>query len=631
MPIIQKVIDPTKIVTDELVLKRLAEQGIDKDYVEFWHDYAPRSKGKEYNPYAKFYRDLKSGKKFGVFSGLPMVKVEGHKIECGWLYAKGKYYSKANLFSAIVDGKQVQLTCLSNQPTGAKKNDRVIYKPQLFIGGSEILNGEQPTLLLVDPINENYKENTLEWAYGNISERRIRIIEGHYWDKFFILSHPYGRVSVKNNIKGNLKLKLGTAIDAKGNPLRVSVIGDEEIIEASEFDKAVYPVEIGASATYYPDAHEETSSVDGYVRRSGVDETLATIRGDAGTSHNDELTWMAIHLWASTTTNQFKLLTKNIMLFDTSGLPDTAIISAATLSVYGEATGSGLGKFDHHICASTPASNTDLVNADYGELGSTSFGSYAFDDHLTDYNNIALNASGIANISKTDISKFGARSSWDISGSFGGVWVSGAETKLVSWTAERGTGFKPKLVVTYTDHKLVTPSTLALTLTAYAPTVEITEHVTVTPSTLALILTTYSPTVLTPRLVTPPTLALSLTAYAPSINIGRIVTPTTLALTLMTFAPTIAITAHQLVTPSTLALILTTYAPTISTPRLVTPTTLALLLTLYAPGVIVPARILKLYVITSQPLDIKAITSQHRNIKTITSEHRKVKVITSGG
>ena len=69
----EKVTDPVKIVTDELVLRRLAEQGIDKDYVEFFQDYAPRSLGKEHSPYAKFYRDLKSGKRFRqvTFTCLP--------------------------------------------------------------------------------------------------------------------------------------------------------------------------------------------------------------------------------------------------------------------------------------------------------------------------------------------------------------------------------------------------------------------------------------------------------------------------------------------------------------------------------------------------------------------------------
>jgi len=60
----EKVTDPLKIVTDPVLLSALAKQGIDKDFVEFVQDYAPRSLGKEHSPYAKFYRDLNTNKRF---------------------------------------------------------------------------------------------------------------------------------------------------------------------------------------------------------------------------------------------------------------------------------------------------------------------------------------------------------------------------------------------------------------------------------------------------------------------------------------------------------------------------------------------------------------------------------------
>lgn len=127
---------------------------------------------------------------------------------------------------------------------------------------------------------------------------------------------------------------------------------------------------------------------------------------------------------------------------------------------------------------------------------------------------------------------------------------------------------------------IVTPSTLALSLTGYAPVIKLK----VIPPTLALTITTYAPTVLTPRLVTPSTLALSLTEYTPSVTIGTIITPATLALSLTTYAPSVTIGVR--VTPSTLALTLTTYAPTIQLPQLVTPSTLALTLAMFAPDAI---------------------------------------------
>lgn len=64
---------------------------------------------------------------------------------------------------------------------------------------------------------------------------------------------------------------------------------------------------------------------------------------------------------------------------------------------------------------------------------------------------------------------------------------------------------------------------------------------TVTPTTLALVLTSFAPSIVVGTVVAPPTLALAITAYAPSMIIGTIITPPTLALTLTTFEPTLNI------------------------------------------------------------------------------------------
>ena len=106
---------------------------------------------------------------------------------------------------------------------------------------------------------------------------------------------------------------------------------------------------------------------------------------------------------------------------------------------------------------------------------------------------------------------------------------------------------------------------------------------TATPTTLALTLATFAPTVVLPQTVTPTTLVLTLATFAPVIKL--VVTPTTAALTLTAFAPTVTATANQSVTPTTLALTLATFAPTVSTPQLVTPTTTALTMTTFAPTV----------------------------------------------
>jgi len=141
--------------------------------------------------------------------------------------------------------------------------------------------------------------------------------------------------------------------------------------------------------------------------------------------------------------------------------------------------------------------------------------------------------------------------------------------------------------VTATANRLVTPPTLALTLATFAPTATATENQLVTPPVLALILSEFAPTVTATGnvVVTPSTLALTLAAFAPTVATPRLVIPPTLALVLTKFAPTIEI--GVVIVPTTLALNLSTFAPTVAAPRLVTPTTLALLLTEFAPTVTV--------------------------------------------
>ena len=189
--------------------------------------------------------------------------------------------------------------------------------------------------------------------------------------------------------------------------------------------------------------------------------------------------------------------------------------------------------------------------------------------------------------------------------------------------------------------RVVIPTTLALTLTEFIPVIALSDNQSVTPTTLALTLTEYAPTALTPRVVTPTTLALVLTEFAPTVPIGTVVIPTTLALslteftptiltpvvaipttlalTLATFAPTVAV-----VIPTTLALSLTTFAPTVLTPRVVIPTTLALILTEFIPVILTPvvvhpttlALLLTTYAPTADPTEYQVfIGGTHPRIR----------------
>lgn len=446
--VIKKVTDPSKMVTDGLVLRELACQGIDKDYVEFFQDYAPRGQGKECSPYAKFYRDLKSGKKIMVVSGLPMVTATGDKIEVGWLFTKGKYYAKANLFSAVVEGKRVTLTCLGDEPDGRKQGDRITWQPQLFLDGVEQTCGEA-VLLETDPTNENYSQNVLEWDYG-ICQRRLRVIEGRIRERWIFSEDPKGEVRIKHNQEGDYRLKFG----------QFQINDDEELVprEAFElpndyFDETEYPLEVGASATYYPDADEESTSVDGGVKH--VDDaglTWAAIRGAAGTAASDSTVETNVRIYSDELTDKWRNLMRTIFLFDTSALPDGAVISAATLSLFGVTGWDNLSITpDINIYSSNPASNIALEAGDFDSLGDTEFATaitYA-GWSTTGYNDFTLNASGRAAISKSGVSKFGSRNANYDAANSAPNWSNYTDSLIRHYCAELGSGYKPKLVVTY--------------------------------------------------------------------------------------------------------------------------------------------------------------------------------------
>jgi hypothetical protein len=207
--------------------------------------------------------------------------------------------------------------------------------------------------------------------------------------------------------------------------------------------------------TVYPNVNPETTSCDGYVWRSGVDESFATIIGGAGVNSLDADVDMYAYVFASTTTDQYKEIDRAVMLFDTSSLDSGATISAATISLWGLGRAGGLGQPPLHICSSAPSSNTAVVAGDYSTLGSTSFGNIAWASFVatdTTYNDITLNASGLAAITKAGVTKFGAKIEWDLNGSFTGVWASNAGTFFQFASADNasGTAHAPKLVVTFT-------------------------------------------------------------------------------------------------------------------------------------------------------------------------------------
>lgn len=567
---VDKVTDLSKIVTDPVLLNTLAMQGIDKDYVEFSQDYAAPAtvngkleKGK--SPFAKFYRDLKSNKRFMVVSGLPMVDADGVKIEAAWTGDTGKWASKNNLFEAKIADTQVTLKVKNDQPDGRKAGDQVSFQPQLFLNGAEITCLTDPILLKVDPDNENYSENVLEWDFG-ICKRRLRIVQGQLLGTWVFVQDPRGSVRLKYNQSGDYRLKLGQ--------FRVS--DDEEIVPLKAFEnpRFGYPLTINDSDTYY------SAASDCFIYSQST--TYSTARNAAtGTLITDSTYLEAANYLSGVTFD----VSHMYFAFDTSPLPDNASISEVTLSVYGPSEGyqaeQNDGYSDLKLFQGTQADTP--VADDFNNFGTTllsdNLSAWEYPLLTNAYNTISLNAAGIALINKTGLTKYCCRSSGDVNN-----WSPSHVNACYIYSNEKGAGYKPKLVVTYTP-----PSNITITLaaTANASSAE-TTPVSIIQAVLATLMSGIGAEV-TPTLVliSNPTIILS-TVMAGS---GAEITPTLLISYLCTLLSTMDATG-VLVAPSlnlisnpTVTLITTADAigdftsPTISLPLL-----LQLLNTMLASG-----------------------------------------------
>lgn len=213
------------------------------------------------------------------------------------------------------------------------------------------------------------------------------------------------------------------------------------------------------TSTFYP-AAGANSPVDGSVTYNVANPGVAwsTIH-DAATGTDASATGTGgfdIYMIASTTTNQWRYLGRAFYLFNTASLSGESV-SSATLSIYGDTN----GKTDNYnlsisITSSSPAADNALATSDYGSVGSTKL---AEDFDITNwaqaYNDFALNASGIAAINTTGISKFAGRISADVENS-PPSWASNTGVGVGSFFADQtGTTKDPKLVV---EHSASTTS-----------------------------------------------------------------------------------------------------------------------------------------------------------------------------
>ena len=212
---------------------------------------------------------------------------------------------------------------------------------------------------------------------------------------------------------------------------------------------------LAATDTFYPDPDPETSTVDGYIYHFDNNWDIAH-DGTTGLVVDDSAVAIFIGTQYGTNPGPY-LISRNILLFDTSSIGSGYEVSSATLSAYVYQIENTDNDGDDWIVVvdSNPASNTSLSTADYDQVGDAinnpTEGSNRIDltsMSINAYTDFTLDSNGIGWIDMQGITKLGFREGHDVLDS--ATDVQGNGNYMYYYSAETGgTSFDPKLTVTY--------------------------------------------------------------------------------------------------------------------------------------------------------------------------------------
>jgi len=177
------------------------------------------------------------------------------------------------------------------------------------------------------------------------------------------------------------------------------------------------PVAALAVTTFNPDANPETTSVDGHVSNTSGGSFTA-VRDDSGGVSDPSATTTIAYIDSAGSSPNYDSFWRTITLFDTSSLPGADEINSATYELHIGTKHDGFAEAgSQSMVVATPGSNTNIVNSDYN-IANWDMTKQATDLTISGittgaFNTWTLNSTGLGNISKTGISKFGCVSAFD--------------------------------------------------------------------------------------------------------------------------------------------------------------------------------------------------------------------------
>jgi len=397
----------------------------------------------------KTWVDNKGNNKYEYIARIsqaPIYNDDGSLVDCSWHYTSGlkggigTYSIINNVFSATVTGSAISTTY---------HGQTMSWNPVVYVDSTEYKALGEVKVLAVDPINENYRNNTLEWDY-QVCIRRVRVIEGLIQETWIFDKDPRGTVWIKDNAQKSAGFTWAIApyaYDAKNTPI---TINQYKQVMASDMAKATYPVTIDPTEVYV------TSASDGYVYK--VDAVFATSWGAAaGDSVGDTTDNFYIANYQSTTYRIYR----SFLFFDSSALPDSCTITSANVSIrkYTATTTkdffitvqNGQPTYPHD-----PLALGDFDKTNYsGYGGNLSVGVNSANLSATGFSNLSMTATGLTWISTTGTTKLCLRASTDIVGTA----PTGDGEYARFWAYEKGAGYRPYLEVTYSSSGAPTVTT----------------------------------------------------------------------------------------------------------------------------------------------------------------------------
>lgn len=206
------------------------------------------------------------------------------------------------------------------------------------------------------------------------------------------------------------------------------------------------------TAYFYPDAHPEVSSVDGFSQRRGLDQSWSDLVIGEGTHAWDGPLNLDIQLYARSIIDLWYQITRTMLVFDTTIIPLRATILSASLDVYCKVKWDALNATPSLVLTScNPASVTAIVPADYRTITSTLLSDVIpyTDISIETWLTFTLNANGLLAVTREGWTKLAIRSyPYDVLGAVP-PWVAGKYSQFQFRAADTFVAKRPRLTVTY--------------------------------------------------------------------------------------------------------------------------------------------------------------------------------------